>query len=66
LAADSPSAPLSGWAQVDGKEGKTWFFPLCGEQPKINELIFLVYFCGDYGRTSSAWGLSSVSAQLSG
>jgi hypothetical protein len=26
------------------KREKTWFFPLCGYQPKINKLIFLVYF----------------------
>ncbi|MBY5257075.1 hypothetical protein FP364_19615 [Citrobacter amalonaticus] len=25
------------------KKEKTWFFLLCGYQPKINELIFLVY-----------------------
>jgi hypothetical protein len=36
------------------KREKTWFFPLCGYQPKINSLIFLVYFSGDSGRTRSA------------
>jgi len=25
------------------KSEKAWFFPLCGYQPKINKLIFLVY-----------------------
>ncbi|QCT22323.1 hypothetical protein FEM41_23090 [Jejubacter calystegiae] len=35
------------------KREKTWFFPLCDYQPKINELIFLVYFSGDSGRTGS-------------
>ncbi|NIF48003.1 hypothetical protein F3J28_09505 [Enterobacter sp. Ap-1006] len=25
------------------KRKKAWFFPLCGEQPKINELIFLFF-----------------------
>jgi hypothetical protein len=25
------------------KKVKAWFFLLCGEQPKINELIFLVF-----------------------
>ncbi|NIF58559.1 hypothetical protein F3J27_12360 [Enterobacter sp. Ap-916] len=25
------------------KREKAWFFPLCGEQPKINELIFLFF-----------------------
>jgi hypothetical protein len=34
------------------------------ELPKINELIFLVYFSGDPGRTRSVWGLSSVSKAL--
>ncbi|MCO4160703.1 hypothetical protein [Citrobacter amalonaticus] len=29
--------------QTADKEGKTWFFLLCGYQPKINELIFLVF-----------------------
>ncbi|NIF48339.1 hypothetical protein F3J28_11215 [Enterobacter sp. Ap-1006] len=29
------------------KREKAWFFPLCGEQPKINELIFLfLKICG--------------------
>ncbi len=36
------------------KREKTWFFPLCVYQPKINGLIFLVYFSGDSGRTRSA------------
>ncbi|CAI1684511.1 Uncharacterised protein [Serratia entomophila] len=26
------------------KEEKAWFFPLCGYQPKINKLIFLVFY----------------------
>ncbi|MCC7583883.1 hypothetical protein FUU19_10165 [Serratia sp. Lou2A] len=26
------------------KEEKTWFFLLCGHQPKINKLIFLVFY----------------------
>jgi hypothetical protein len=31
-------APL--WLMT--KREKTWFFPFCGYQPKINELIFLI------------------------
>ncbi len=30
--------------QVVGKKGKSVFFLLCGYQPKINKLIFLVTF----------------------
>ncbi|PHY64702.1 hypothetical protein CS368_10440 [Serratia marcescens] len=26
------------------KGEKAWFFPLCGYQPKINKLIFLVFY----------------------
>ncbi|TQI99462.1 hypothetical protein FHU10_1450 [Serratia fonticola] len=26
------------------KREKAWFFPLCDDQPKINKLIFLIYF----------------------
>ncbi|MGQ8817409.1 hypothetical protein ACUTSU_10925, partial [Serratia sp. NA_13] len=25
------------------KQEKAWFFLLCGEQPKINKLIFLIF-----------------------
>ena len=47
--------------QTANKEGKTWFFLLCGYQPKINGLIFLVFnqvfsACPVTGR-----GLSSLS-----
>ncbi|RPH27286.1 hypothetical protein EHN07_10860 [Buttiauxella warmboldiae] len=26
------------------KKEKTWFFLLCGDRPKINKLIFLVFY----------------------
>jgi hypothetical protein len=43
------------------KREKTGFFPLCDYQPKINELIFHVYFSGDSGPNTFGPGLSSVS-----
>ncbi|NIF31146.1 hypothetical protein F3J29_03185 [Enterobacter sp. Cy-643] len=43
------------------KREKAWFFPLCGYQPKINELIFL------FSLTSrQVFLLSSVVCQPSG
>jgi hypothetical protein len=30
--------------QTADKEGKAWFFLLCGYQPKINKLIFHVFY----------------------
>jgi len=36
---DSLSCPF----RLLTKKEKTWFFLLCGYQPKINELIFLVF-----------------------
>jgi len=30
-------------SQIAAKKEKTWFFLLCGDLPKINELIFLVF-----------------------
>ncbi|WP_106495436.1 hypothetical protein, partial [Escherichia coli] len=36
----APRRPFS-WLT---KEEKAWFFLLCGYQPKINELIFLVFY----------------------
>ncbi|WP_330984462.1 MULTISPECIES: hypothetical protein [Enterobacterales] len=35
--------PERGFRLLTKKE-KAWFFLLCGEQPKINKLIFLVYY----------------------
>jgi len=33
----------SGWLRLLTKKEKAWFFFLCGYQPKINGLIFLVF-----------------------
>jgi hypothetical protein len=30
------------------KQEKAWFFLLCGDQPKINKLIFLIFFINLY------------------
>jgi uncharacterized membrane protein len=30
------------------KQEKAWFFLLCGDQPKINKLIFLILFISLY------------------
>ncbi|QCT20760.1 hypothetical protein FEM41_14450 [Jejubacter calystegiae] len=50
---DKEVPPVRGLRLMTKRE-KTWFFPLCGYQPKINELIFRVYFSGNSGRTRSA------------
>jgi len=42
------------------KKEKAWFFLLCGYQPKINELIFLVFYLVRSVRLSNVLGLSSV------
>ncbi|TFZ52204.1 hypothetical protein E5C26_08590 [Serratia proteamaculans] len=36
--------PLSGPFMLLTKQEKAWFFLLCGDQPKINKLIFLVFY----------------------
>ncbi|CAI0934232.1 Uncharacterised protein [Serratia quinivorans] len=36
--------PLSGPFMLLTKQKKAWFFLLCGDQPKINKLIFLVFY----------------------
>ncbi|NIF60334.1 hypothetical protein F3J27_11365 [Enterobacter sp. Ap-916] len=41
------------------KREKSWFFPLCGYQPKINEFIFL-FFNKPSGISSITIGLSAV------
>ncbi|WP_330984062.1 MULTISPECIES: hypothetical protein [Enterobacterales] len=46
------------------KKEKAWFFLLCGEQPKINELIFLVFCSVANDKTALVRGLSSVSKGL--
>ncbi|NIF30585.1 hypothetical protein F3J29_00310 [Enterobacter sp. Cy-643] len=48
------------------KREKAWFFPLCGYQPKINELIFRFVFLTTHCRILSASGLSSVSGSRLG
>ncbi|EGT4252806.1 hypothetical protein D8W73_01735 [Citrobacter amalonaticus] len=40
--ADKSTAP-AGAVRLLTKKEKTWFFLLCGYQPKINQLIFLVF-----------------------
>jgi len=35
--------PDSSGVRLLTKKEKTWFFLLCGYQPKINKLIFLVF-----------------------
>jgi len=42
------------------KKEKAWFFLLCGHQPKINKLIFLVIYLVRSVRLSNVLGLSSV------
>ncbi|NIF48527.1 hypothetical protein F3J28_12220 [Enterobacter sp. Ap-1006] len=42
------------------KREKAWFFPLCGEQPKINELIFQFIFMATHCRILSPLDLSEV------
>jgi len=42
------------------KKEKAWFFLLCGQQAKTNELIFLVIYSVRSGRNSFALGLSSI------
>ncbi|NTX80038.1 hypothetical protein FCL49_15735 [Serratia proteamaculans] len=36
------STTAARWFRLLTKQEKTWFFLLCGDQPKINKLIFLV------------------------
>ncbi|MGP3065323.1 hypothetical protein, partial [Serratia ureilytica] len=47
------------------KEEKAWFFLLCGYQPKINELIFLVFYLSpnESPATSSALSFTSRGAE---
>ncbi|NIY49593.1 hypothetical protein E2L00_19295 [Cedecea colo] len=35
---------ISGLLRLLTKKEKAWFSLLCGQQPKINELIFLVHY----------------------
>ncbi|MGQ8815836.1 hypothetical protein [Serratia sp. NA_13] len=34
---------MKGALRLLTKQEKAWFFLLCGEQPKINKLIFLIF-----------------------
>ncbi len=38
------SNPAQAGLSLQTKQDKTWFFLLCGQLPKINELIFLVFY----------------------
>ncbi|WP_330983076.1 MULTISPECIES: hypothetical protein [Enterobacterales] len=52
---------IAGAFSVLTKKEKAWFFLLCGEQPKINELIFLIVCFATHDKTVFVRGLSSVS-----
>ncbi len=55
-------ALLSSAFRLLTKKEKAWFFLLCGEQPKINELIFLIFCSATHDKTVFVRGLSSVSS----
>jgi hypothetical protein len=38
------STPASAGVRLLTKQEKTWFFLLCGDQPKINKLIFPIFY----------------------
>jgi len=63
-AGDVKKASRAGLRLLTKKE-KAWFFLLCGQQAKINELIFLVIYSVRSWGNSFALGLSSVSGQQS-
>jgi len=42
------------------KKEKAWFFLLCGYQPKINPLIFLIFYSVVYVQPVLVESLSSV------